>query len=314
MRHPSMSHMYLNLFIIITSFNTRAITCKCLDSLLKLNDFKLGLNFEVILVDNASSDDSVEFIKINYPLIKVIKNKENLGFSKANNIGVRNTCNTPYILFLNPDTIVPSRTLNQTIQYIDEHDDIGVLTCAVELWSGKLDWDAHRGFPTPWVALTRLIKLNSLFPNSKLFNLYNQGWKNINTIHEVDSVVGAFMLVPRKIGELIGWWDEDYFLNGEDIDFCYRVKEKGYKVVYYPPVKIIHHRGASKGTRTESQSITHASSEGKLRVANASIDSMSIFYNKHLRNKYPRIMNVFVDVGLLGIRLIRKYKIRQKIK
>ncbi|PIZ54049.1 glycosyl transferase family 2 [Candidatus Uhrbacteria bacterium CG_4_10_14_0_2_um_filter_41_7] len=300
----------VDLSIIIVSYNTRELTVDCLRSLYAETK---EVEFEVIVVDNNSTDKSEEAILENFPQVHLLALDENLGFAGGNNLGVKEAQGRR-LLLLNPDTIVPSRTLNQTIQYIDEHDDIGVLTCAVELWSGKLDWDAHRGFPTPWVALTRLIKLNSLFPNSKLFNLYNQGWKNINTIHEVDSVVGAFMLVPRKIGELIGWWDEDYFLNGEDIDFCYRVKEKGYKVVYYPPVKIIHHRGASKGTRTESQSITHASSEGKLRVANASIDSMSIFYNKHLRNKYPRIMNVFVDVGLLGIRLIRKYKIRQKIK
>ncbi len=304
----------MKLSIIITSYNTSEITKKCLDSLIHLSDFELGKDFEVIVVDNSSTDGSVEEIRSQYPQVKLIANKDNLGFSKANNIGVKNTCNTPYILFLNPDTIVPSGTLSQTVQYLDEHDDIGVLTCKVELWSGKLDWDAHRGFPTPWAAFTRLIGINKIFSQSRIFNQYNQGWKDMNTIHEVDSVVGAFMLIPRRIGDEISWWDEDYFLNGEDIDFCYRVREKGYKVVYYPPVKIIHYRGASKGTRTESQSITHASNEGKLRVANASVDAMSIFYHKHLRNKYPKIVNIFVEGGLWGIRLIREYKIRHKVK
>lgn len=304
--------MYLS--IIVPSYNTKEITLRCLESLVELNNFKAGQDFEVIIVDNASLDGSVDEIRQSYPQFKLIANDANLGYSKANNIGIKSSSDTPYVLFLNSDTVVPEDTLNRSVQYMDQHPDIGVLSCKVELWSGELDLDAHRGFPTPWVSITRLLGLNRHFPKSRLFNKYNQGWKDMNQVHDVDSVVGAFMLVRRSVGESIGWWDEDYFLNGEDIDFCYRVKEKGFKVVYYPDVKITHYRGASKGTRVETQGVSKANREGKLRVANASVNSMRIFYDKHLRSKYPKMISMLVDLGIVALHKLREIKVKLKTR
>jgi GT2 family glycosyltransferase len=141
-------------------------------------------------------------------------------------------------------------------------------------------------------------------------NGYYIGGADLSTIHEVDSVVGAFMFVRRDVGEQIGWWDEDYFLNGEDIDFCYRVKERGYRVVYNPESMIIHHRGASKGTRKESAQVTTASRNSKLLTTKASVDAMQIFYDKHYRKKYPRIINAIIDLGIIGVRIKRRLAVK----
>lgn len=297
----------MKLSIIIPSYNTASLTKQCLQSLQQLNDLELGQDFEVIVVDNHSTDESVAIIKNEFPQITLVESDENLGFSKANNLGIKHIhSDSPYVLFLNSDTTVPEGTLSEMLQLMQENQSIGVATCKVMLWTGGIDLDCHRGFPTPWVSLSRLCSLHKLFPRTKLFNGYYQGWKDLDTTHEIDSSVGAFMLVRRPIGNEVTWWDEDYFLNGEDIDLCYRIKQAGHKVVYHPQVVITHYRGASKGTRKESSTISTASKKTKVVVADASVNAMDIFYNKHLRDKYPWIINKSVDLFLPLLKLKRR--------
>ncbi len=302
----------VQLSIIILSYNTQEILGNCLASLVTLQNVQIGKDFEVVVVDNASSDGSAHYVAEHFPQVKLVLNETNLGFSKANNVGVQATSDTPYVLFLNSDTIVPEGTLDETLRYIEKHPDVGVLTCRVELWSGGLDWDSHRGLPTPWASLTRLLGLAKRFPRSKLFNQYYRGWEDMESIHGVDAVVGAFMLLPRTVGEQIGWWDEDYFLNGEDIDFCFQVTKRGYKVVYYPHVHIVHYRGASKGTRSETRKISKASYTQKKTFSVATMDAMQMFYNKNLRGNYPWILNVLVDIGITLLKKVRLIKVRLK--
>lgn len=299
--------MTIKLSIVILSYNTLEVTRQCLQSLRKLTDLTINQDFEVIVVDNDSRDGSSEMIKTEFPEVKLIESKENLGFARGNNLGVKYTDpKGGYVLFLNSDTIVPTGTLVHMLRFMEEHPDVGLSTCKVVLVSGEMDMDSHRGFPTPWVSFTRLTGLCRLFPKSRLFNYYYQGWKDLNTTHEVDCVVGAFMLVARHVGEKFNWWDEDYFLNGEDIEFCFQVKKAGFKVMYHPDVSITHYRGASKGTRKETQKISKASREGKVRSVQAGVDAMQLFYNKHYRTESSILVNGIVDLGLLLLRVKRR--------
>ncbi len=266
---------------------------------------------EIIVVDNNSNDDSVEMLenlklKIENLKLKIIVNNNNTGFAKANNQGIKKS-RGKYVLFLNPDTIVLPETLPFMLEFMKKNPAVGVATCRVELVDGKLDEACHRGFPTPWNAFCHFSGLEKLFPHSRLFAGYYLGHLNLNTTHEIDSCVGAFMLVPRLVGEKIGWWDEDYFWYGEDIDFCYRVKKAGFKVMFVPKVKIIHYKGASSGIKkTKSK----ADLKTKEKAMLASTQAMRIFYQKHYRGKYPKPVEKLV---FWGINLLEKARVR-KIK
>ena len=302
----------MRLSIIIISYNTKDVTLNCLNSLADVTDLTWGTDFEVIVVDNGSKDESVRAIRQQFPLVKMIETGENLGFSKGNNVGVKATKpETEYVLFLNSDTTVPTGTLSKMLEHMDADSNIGLSTCKVNLWDGSFDWDSHRGFPTPWASLTRLTGLSKIFPKSQFYNQYNQGWKDLTVSHEVDSIVGAFMLIRRDVGEKIGWWDEDYFLNGEDIDMCFQTKKAGYKVMYFPDCSITHFRGASKGTRKEGEKLSSASRQGKVLVARSSVNAMQLFYDKHLRSEYNVMVNTAVDIGIWLLNLKRVF--RQKL-
>lgn len=275
-------------------------------SIEQLDDITIGENAEMIVIDNASEDGSYDMIKQEFPWVKLLKSDTNDGFSIGNNNCVKEISETSeYVLFLNSDTTVPNGTISHMINVMDQDQSIGVSSCLVRLANGKIDKDCHRGLPTPWNAFTHFSKLEKLFPNIPIFSGYFLSHKGYETSHQVDALVGAFMLVRRSVGDQLGWWDEDYFLNGEDIDFCYRIKQAGYYVWFDPTVEITHYRGVSKGTRKEGEQLSNADQKRRNMVAHASVNAMSIFYNKHLRQKYPFFINWMVDVGLWGMRKVR---------
>ncbi len=289
-------------------------------------------SYEIIVVDNNSTDGTKEYLKeiqekrnlaasggrnlsrqgrdeikisrSKFPNFKVIFNNDNLGFAKANNQGIK-IAEGKYILFLNPDTIVLPETLPFMLEFMKKNPAVGVATCRVELVDGKLDEACHRGFPTPWNAFCHFSGLEKLFPHSRLFAGYYLGYLDLNTTHEIDSCVGAFMLVPRLVGEKIGWWDEDYFWYGEDIDFCYRVKKAGFKVMFVPKVKIIHYKGASSGIKKTKSKADFKTRE---KAMLASTQAMRIFYQKHYRGKYPKPIEKLV---FWGINLLEKASVRK---
>ena len=189
---------------------------------------------------------------------------------------------------------------------MDENSEVGAATCFIKLASGGMDPDCHRGFPTPWASFCHFSGLAKLFPHSKIFGQYHQTWKDLTKTHEVDSCCGAFMMVRREAMEEAGVWDEDFFFYGEDLDWCYRFQEKGWKVMFYPHVKIIHHKGASSGMKKSSQEVTTATRKAKRRARKASTDAMRIFYEKHYLRKYPAIVNWLV---LRGIKLMEKIRL-----
>src|SRR3972149_9899261 len=231
------------LSIIVLNYNTQDLLKNCLESLLKSD---MNLKFEVIVVDNGSSDGTVEMVKRKYNWVRLITSEKNLGFAKGNNLA-KNDVLGDYVLFLNTDTVVNEDTLSETLEYLKKHQ-LGAITCKVVLPNGKLDKDTRRHFITPFIGLVHLfLGLDKLFPHSKLFSQYWYGYINENKIHNVDAIQGPFFLSPKKVLDEVGWFDEDYFLDGEDIDLCWKIKNAGYRIVYYPKIQITHIKGASKG-------------------------------------------------------------------
>lgn len=287
----------ITLSIVIVSYNTKEILKDCLESLKKVKD---EVEFETIVSDNASIDGSVEMVKKNFPWVKLIENKDNLGFSKGNN-AASNLCKGEYVLFLNSDTVVHKDTLKKTYEYLERNRDVGSVTCKIVLPNGKLDKDTRRSFPSPWVSFTHLVSpLDRIFPKSKTFAKYWYGYISENETHEVDVIQGAFHMTRKEILDKLGWFDEDYFLDGEDIDLCWRIKKIGYKIIYYPKVTITHVKKASKKKPTR---------ENRRRFATSGVESMEIFYKKNMWNMYPLVINYLVISGIRLVRLMRNIKI-----
>lgn len=295
----------IDLSIVILNFNTSQLLKNALNSLKNTKD----INLQTIVVDNASSDDSVQMAKKYFKDVQLIESKKNLGFAGGNNLAIP-YLKGRYVLFLNSDTVTPGNTLGYLVNYMDQNPEIGIITCRVDLKIGGMDKDCHRGFPTPWVAMTNFLGLSKLFPTSKLFNQYHMGYLDFNTTHEVDSVTGAFLLLRKSAADKLGYWDDTFFFYGEDLDFCYRYKEAGWKIVYNPKVHIIHYKGASSGVRKESQTFSSAQLTTKRRIAKESVRAMGIFYKKHYVNKYPRIVNqlVFLAMNFLEWKRVNKYR------
>ncbi|MDO8657811.1 MAG: glycosyltransferase family 2 protein, partial [Candidatus Levybacteria bacterium] len=262
-----------DLSIIIVNYNAKEFLKKCLISIVK--NVKNVL-YEIIVVDNNSSDNSSEMVKKEFPQIKLIANKKNGGFSKANNQGIKVSQKSRYVLFLNPDTIVHEKTIEEMIKFMDSHPHAGATTCKLVMPNGEIDDASHRGFPTPWNSFCHFSGLAKIFPKSRISSGYNLGWMNFEKIHEIDALAGAFMLVRRSAGEEARWWDEDYFFYGEDIDFCFMLKQKGWKIYYVPTVFITHYKGVSGGIKAVSKEITTASEETKKIASHWRFEAMRI--------------------------------------
>ena len=289
----------MDLSIVIVNYNSKQFILDLLKSIKKYYSKELEENkYEIIIVDNASTDKSTEAIKKLKTLnLKLIENKENSGFSRANNIGIRQTSGR-YILFLNPDTLVYEDTLSGMVEFMDRHPEAGAATCRVVMGNGEIDDASHRGFPTPWNSLMYFTGLAKTFPKSRIFNGYHMGWLKMNKTHEIDALAGAFMIVRRQAGEAADWWDEDYFFYGEDLDFCYVLKQKKWKIYYVPDIKVFHHKGISGGIKKISQSKTTADLKTRIRATNERYRAMILFYDKHYLNKYPYFVTALTKIAI----------------
>lgn len=298
-----------NLSIVILNFNSKNYLFKCLESIVKSD--LTDLSVEIVVVDNHSSDGSQELLnktKLNDIKFKFIANTENLGFSKGNNIGVRET-SAKYVLFLNPDTYVQKDTLGSIYKFMENNPAVGVCCPRLDLPDGTLTSASHRGFPTPWNSFTYFSGLQKLFPRNKMFSGYTKGWLlDSNKPHEVDAISGGFFFVRRKAAEQVGWWDEDYFLYGEDIDFCYRLKENGWKVMFLPEISVLHYHGISSGIKKHSINLSLADEKTRSRALKASTEAMKIFYKKHYQNKYPRLLSLGILFGIDVLNFLRRRK------
>jgi GT2 family glycosyltransferase len=231
----------LKISIIIVSYNVRDLLQQALDSLI---DACKDLQFEIFVVDNNSKDYTVHMIIEKYPSVKLIANKENLGFSKANNQAILKA-NGEYVLLINPDTITSKDTIKESINFMDHHPKGGGLGVRMINAQGKFLPESKRGLPTPWASLTKFIGLAKLFPKSKVFSRYYMGWIGEKQTSEIEILAGAFMLLRHSALKKIGLLDESFFMYGEDIDLSYRLTLAGYKNYYLPSTYIIHFKGQS---------------------------------------------------------------------
>jgi hypothetical protein len=271
----------MDLSIIIVNYNTKNLLAASLQSIYSK---KHKIEFETFVVDNGSTDGSVETIKVLYPQIIFLPQNENLGFAKANNIAIKQAKGR-YILLLNPDTVVLNDCLDLMIDFMDQNPDVGAAGCKVVLPDGSLDLACKRSFPTPENSFYHVLGLAKLFPKSRRFGQYNLTYLDENETHEVDCLVGAFMMVRREVIEQIGLLDEKYFMYGEDIDWCYRIKNAGWKIVYYPRAQIIHYKGAS-------------SKKKKWETIYEFHRAMFLFFNDHYKDKYNLVIRYLVYLGI----------------
>lgn len=277
-----MNNTYLlDVSIIIVNYKTRQLTLDCLASVYAS---QTSYHYEVIVIDNASHDSSVEAIRELYPDVQLIANQNNTGFAVANNQGLE-VAKGRYILLLNSDTVVQPDTLHTMIYFMDRHPEMGASGCKVILPDGSLDKACKRGFPTPSASFYYAFGISRLFPDRPKFNQYQLGHLSPDDEYPVDCLVGAFMLVRRETIEQVGGLDETFFMYGEDIDWCYRIKEAGWGIFYYPRTYIVHYKGGS--ARRKPLKITYEFHR-----------AMWVFHRKHYAKKYNLLTNTAVWVGI----------------
>ena len=252
------------LSVVIVNFNTRELLRACLDSVERSEGAQ---ELELFVVDNASADDSAGMVASEFPWAKLIRSSANRGYAYANNLGLTR-CQGKYYLLLNPDTKLPPGALRQMVDFMDAHPEAGIAGPKLVLLDGSLDLACRRSFPSPGVSFYRMLGLSKLFPRSRRFGRYNLTYLDPDEPAEVDSVVGAFMMVRAEAAEQAGFLDEAFFMYGEDLDWAFRIKAMGWKVLYNPEVVVLHHKGASSRRHTD-------------RTIVEFYRAMQVFYDKH---------------------------------
>lgn len=279
----------MDLSIVIVNYNTDRLLRDCLRS---IYESIKGIEFEIYVVDNNSSDDSLRYAKEGFKDVKYIENKNNIGFSRASNQGIKSS-EARYVLLLNPDTIIKPGAIERMVKFMDLCQDTGVLGPQILYPDGKIQLSC-RSLPSLKTALfSRYSLLTRLFPNNRLSREYLLSDFDHRQIREVDWVSGSCMMIRAKVFADIGLMGEDFFMYCEDVDFCHRVKTKGWKIVYFPDAQIVHYIGGSnKGAKSKTIIAHHR--------------SMYIFYKKHFRNNF--FLNIMVVGGIIlraGICLLR---------
>jgi N-acetylglucosaminyl-diphospho-decaprenol L-rhamnosyltransferase len=234
------------LSVIIVNYNVKYFLEQCLCSVGEARRQWSMVNgeCEVLVVDNASSDGSVEYLQPKFPFVQYIQNTTNIGFAKANNQALQQATGK-YILFLNPDTILPEDAFTACTAFMETHTDAGALGVRMIDGSGQYLKESKRGLPTPWVAFCKMSGLTRIFPASRLFARYYLGHLSEKEIHTADALSGAYMLVRKQTLDTTGGFDEQFFMYAEDIDLSYRIQKAGYTNYYFPDCTIIHFKGES---------------------------------------------------------------------
>ena len=271
----------MNLSVVIVNYNVKYFLENTIHSVKRTAS---DLSYEIIVVDNASKDNSREYITSRFSDITYIYNEANVGFAKANNQGLK-IAKGDYILILNPDTIVQERTIKLLIDHLKANPKTGLVTCKIIGPEGEIDHSSHRSFPTAWNSFCHISGLSKLFSNSKIFSAYNLLYIDDDLVSEVDAVSGSFMLFRREILDEGTFMPEDYFMYGEDIDFCYQIKKKGYNIEYVPIGEIIHFRGQS-------------SKKDKIRLRKYFYTSMKIFVNKNYSSRYSLFFQIILELAI----------------
>ncbi len=297
---PTWGAKVLDLGIVIVNYNVRDLLRDCLASVF---DSRGDLAYRVCVVDNGSTDGSADMVAAEFPQVHLIR-AENRGYAAGNNLGLRafgfrppdapppthqSTDPPRYVLLLNPDTLLPPSALAEMLAFMEAHPQAGVAGPRLVRADGSLDKACRRSFPTPEVAFYRLSGLSKLFPRSRRFGRYNVTYLPPDMTTEVDSVVGAFMLIRREALQEVGLLDERFFMYAEDLDLCYRIKQRGWQVWYNADVTVLHYKGQSSRQRSS--------------FANAKFyETMRLFHDKHYKQETPEPLNrlIYAAVALLG--------------
>ncbi|MBO4500478.1 MAG: glycosyltransferase family 2 protein [Bacteroidaceae bacterium] len=267
------------LSVIIVNYNVRYYLEQCLNSVTRASK---GIDSEIIVVDNDSSDGSVEYLEPLFPHVRFIRAGGNLGFSRANNLALAES-NGKYVLFLNPDTILSENVLEDCIRFMDNHPEAGAAGVRMLNRDGTFARESRRAVPTPFVSMCKILGLCSLFPTSKLFGKYYMGHLDPMAANKIEIVSGAFMFVRREALDKTGSFDEAFFMYGEDVDLSYRILKAGYEN-WYIPVTILHYKGESTNKTT-------------YRYARVFYKAMIIFFDKHFRS-YSLLFSLFVRLAI----------------
>ena len=267
------------LSVVIVNYNVKFYLEQCLESVRRASE---GLQVEVFVVDNLSTDGSVEYLHERFPEVTFIENKENVGFARANNQAIRQS-KGKYVLLLNPDTIVGEDTLKQCVEFMDAHREAGTVGTYMLHVDGTFAPESRRGLPTPFVAFCKMTGLTALFPKSRLFGRYYMRYLDENEMNEIEVISGAYMMLRREALDKVGLLDEDFFMYGEDIDLSYRVLKGGYKN-YFLPVRMLHYKGES-------------TVKNSYRYVYTFYEAMRLFFRKHYSH-YSWAISVPINLAI----------------
>ncbi len=271
----------MQLSIIIVNYNVKYFLEQCLQSVLLATK---NCTAEIFVVDNNSTDGSKQFLEPLFKEVHFIWLPKNIGFAKANNIALTKTSGD-YILFLNPDTIVAEDSFEKTIAFLQNNTAIGALGVKMIDGSGQFLKESKRAFPSPSISLFKILGLANLFPKSKLFAKYHMGHLSVNENNEVDVLAGAFMLVPKVVLNVVGSFDEAFFMYGEDVDLSYRIQKAGYKNYYFAKTTILHFKGES-------------TKKGSLNYVSLFYKAMNLFVHKHYKSGNAAVFTFLINIGI----------------
>lgn len=269
----------MTLSVIIVNYNVKHYLEQCLESVRRASQ---GLQVEVFVVDNLSTDGSVAYLEERFPEVHFIANQENVGFARANNQAIRLSTGR-YVLLLNPDTIVAENTFTDFIDFMDAHPEAGGAGAYMLRTNGTFAPESRRGLPTPFVAFCKMSGLAAIFPNSRIFGKYYMRYLDENKPNEIEVISGAFMWLRREALDKAGLLDEDFFMYGEDIDLSYRIMKSGYKN-YFLPSRMLHYKGES----TEKSSY---------RYVYTFYEAMRLFFRKHYAH-YSFLVSLPINLAI----------------
>ena len=275
--------MQIDISVVIVNYNVRHFLHQTLQSVERAKE---GLHIETWVVDNNSVDDSVAMVKEDFPQVKLIENKDNPGFSIANNQAIKQ-CQGKYVLLLNPDTVLQEDTLKVCMDFMDKHEDCGAVGAKMIDGGGNFLPESKRGFPSPWVSFCKATGLSTIFSKSKTFNQYHLGYLDENEVNEVDVLCGAFMFMRKEVLDEVGLLDESFFMYGEDIDLSYRIKKAGHKIYYLPETQLIHFKGES-------------TKKGTVNYVRVFYQAMIIFVKKHYSGRGAGFLLILLNVAIIG--------------
>ena len=269
----------MKLSVVIVNYNVKHFLEQCLNS---LEQAAAGIDHEIIVVDNASTDDSTEYITSRFPNIKWMACRENNGFSKGNNIAIAQA-KGEYILLLNPDTIVTKEAITGCVEFMDTHADAGACGVYMLRTDGTFAPESRRALPTPFVAFCKMSGLSKLFPKSRTFGRYYMQYLDKEEINPIEIISGAYMMLRHSTIEKTGMLDETFFMYGEDIDLSYRILKDGYKN-YYLPLRILHYKGESTNKST-------------YRYVHTFYRAMQLFFKKHYSH-YSMLVSLPINMAI----------------